>query len=240
MIGLIKKIFKRTHEEKPSSGYDRWAASYDQQPGNLVLQLDEELLNSFLQDITLTKKLIADIGCGTGRHWPLLLRQQPQAVTGFDVSAGMLEKLTEKFPEADVHLLQDHRLPVDKPGSFDFILSTLTIAHIENIAAALAEWNRVLRPGSTILITDYHPEALQRNARRTFRDGNKTIAVKSHVHRLDLLRQLTKQLGWTEIRFAERKIDEAVKHVYEQQGAAALYQQFFGMPLIYGIQFKKL
>lgn len=239
MKNWINRIFNRVKEEKPAGGYDRWAASYDNQPDNLILRLDEEILGSLLNPTGLQDKAIADIGCGTGRHWPLFYSGNPVSVTGFDVSKGMLSQLKQKYPPADTHLLQSNKLSGISDASFDFIISTLAMAHIKEPEEALHEWNRVLKPGGEIIITDYHPEALKRDAKRTFQYKGKTIAVESHIHPLEKLRQWCKQLGWTELRFAERIIDEQVKHFYEKQNAAALYKKFYGMPLIYGMHFKK-
>jgi ubiquinone/menaquinone biosynthesis C-methylase UbiE len=50
-------------------------------------------------------KKVADIGCGTGRHWHKIIQQQPLELAGFDVSAGMLSKLKLKFPQAETHLI---------------------------------------------------------------------------------------------------------------------------------------
>ena len=61
--------------EKPVvKAYDIWSHSYDAQPGNLVLDLDEMIFSTLLEDIDLEHKLVADIGCGTGRHWQKISR----------------------------------------------------------------------------------------------------------------------------------------------------------------------
>lgn len=239
MKGWINRIFNKVRETKPAPGYDLWAGSYDNQPDNLILWLDEEILALLTGSVQLEEKAVADIGCGTGRHWATLFSKKPASLTGFDVSKGMLAQLKKKYPSATTTLLSGNKLTGTGDSAFDIILSTLTIAHIEQIEEALQEWNRVLKPGSDILITDYHPVALQRDAKRTFKHNGKTIALKSFVHPLEKLRQIGKQLGWTEMRFTERKIDEQVKHFYDQQNAGELYQKFYGMPLIYGIHLRK-
>ncbi|MFN8290122.1 MAG: class I SAM-dependent methyltransferase [Chitinophagaceae bacterium] len=239
MKGWIKKIFNPIREEKPAAGYNLWAGQYDNQPDNLILRLDEAIFNSFVQAASPGYKAVADMGCGTGRHWEKLLSFFPVRLAGFDVSKGMLSALLAKWPGAETYLLQDHRLPPSVYGQFDYLVSTLTLAHIPDMAAALAEWNKLLKPGADLIITDYHPTALQRDAKRTFSHKGKTIAVKSYVHSLEKLRQVGKQLGWTEMRFTERVIDEQVKEFYEKQHAGDLYRTYYGMPLIYGIHLKK-
>lgn len=235
----LKQIFSGTGEKDPAKAYDLWAAGYDAQPHNLVLALDQQVFTGLLQALPLAGKTIADVGCGTGRHWPLLLAGSPQRLCGFDVSAGMLEKLKEKYPQAETYLVADEQLPGLADGSCQVLVSTLTFAHIPGQAAALAEWNRVLQPGADIIITDYHPAQLAKGGKRTFQYEGKTVAVKNYPYSLEQLRRQVRQLGWTEIRFTERLIGEEVKSFYVQQDALDVYEKFKGTPVIYGIHLKK-
>ncbi len=224
-------------ETDPEKAYDLWAAAYDAQPDNLMLALDEKLFADLLSGVTITDKLVADIGCGTGRHWQKLLNNHPAKLFGFDVSTEMLAVLKQKFPEQSVFRMQDHR--IDLPShSCDLLISTLAIAHIPDPALALAEWVRVLKPGGDILITDYHPEALARGGNRTFRHEHKLVAVKNYVHTIEHVAQIARQLGLQVLRISERRIDEQVKSFYEKQQALPVYEKFKGTPIIYGIHLK--
>ena len=226
-------------EKKPAKAYDLWAAGYDNQPDNLVLDLDEKVFSSFSEDLNWNGKTVVDVGCGTGRHWETIFGKKPERLIGYDVSAGMLSELKKKFPAAETHLLANDLLTGLGNSSCDIIISTLTIAHIENIEEALAEWQRVLKPGGDIIITDYHPEILARGGKRTFQHGNKTMIVKNFIHPLEKLRMIAKQLQWTELRFAERKIDDTMRSYYEKQNALSLFEKFKAVPVIYAIHFKK-
>jgi len=236
----IKKLFLTGKETDPKIGYDLWSAEYDNQPGNLMLDLDKEIFSSLLKETSLDGKVIADVGCGTGRHWSLILAQQPTRLAGYDTSTGMLEKLREKYPGAETYLTTDHHMPGLEDRSCDLIVSTLTIAHIENIKGAFREWERVIKKDGEIILTDYHPVALSKGARRTFRYRGKTIAVKNHIYPTDMIRGLLEQLGFRMIRFSERSIDDSVKSYYEQQHALALFERFKGVPVIYGMFLKKI
>ncbi len=235
----IKRILFPQKEKEPGAAYDLWAAAYDNQPGNLMLDLDEAVFTDLLTGIPLQGKVIADIGCGTGRHWRKLFAQLPARLIGYDVSAGMLNKLKEKFPGAETFLLKEELLPELADGSCDVIVSTLAVAHIAAVENAFREWDRVLRPGGELIITDYHPEALTKGGKRTFKHEGKTVAVKNHIHSIEKIRGLTKQLGWKEIRFTERVIDDSVKGYYERQHALELFDSFINVPIIYGIYLKK-
>jgi ubiquinone/menaquinone biosynthesis C-methylase UbiE len=235
----IKQLLLKPKEQDPAPAYDRWAAAYDNQPGNLMLDLDEEVFGELLNGSTVTGKTIADIGCGTGRHWKKIYDRRPARLIGYDVSAGMLAKLAGKFPAAETHLLSGNRLAELPDHSCDLVVSTLAIAHIPDPADALREWNRVLKPGGGIIITDYHPEALAKGGQRTFKYEGKTMAVKNYVHPVDRLRGMAKQLGWAEMRFSERVIDDSVKGYYERQNALRLFEEYKNIPIIYGIHLKK-
>jgi ubiquinone/menaquinone biosynthesis C-methylase UbiE len=235
----IKRIIKPNPDTDPATAYDLWAAAYDNQPGNLMLDLDEGVFTELLGQVSFSGKTVVDIGCGTGRHWKKILADLPKRVVGYDVSPGMLAKLNEKIPGAETHLLQEERMPELSDRSCDIVVSTLTVAHIPSIEAALKEWNRVLQPGADILITDYHPEALAKGGKRTFRHAGKTVSVKNHVHTIDRLRHITQQIGWREAYFTERVIDDSVKGYYERQNALHLFEDFRDIPIIYGMHLKK-
>ncbi len=108
MIGTLKRYLggrvtaPTVNEKEVVEAYNLWADNYDAQPGNLMLDLDEFLFAKLLGKTDLKDKAVADIGCGTGRHWPKIFDCNPASLTGFDVSPGMLGKLKLKFPDAEV------------------------------------------------------------------------------------------------------------------------------------------
>jgi ubiquinone/menaquinone biosynthesis C-methylase UbiE len=113
MIGTFKNYLKQTffnppiQEKNPVEAYNIWAKNYDAQPGNLMLDVDEITLAKLLKNVNLVDQKIADIGCGTGRHWAKILAHNPADLAGFDVSEGMLNQLKEKFPQANVKHITD-------------------------------------------------------------------------------------------------------------------------------------
>ncbi len=245
MINTIKNYIRRqilhtTIEDKDVvEAYDIWAENYDLQPGNLMLDLDEILFAKLLANLNLENKAIADIGCGTGRHWAKIFQQNPESLTGFDVSPGMLKKLSDKFPEAKTYVIADNNFEDIANDTYDAILSTLTVAHIEGIEDALQTWCRIIKKHGDMIITDFHPNALASGGKRTFRHGNKHIAVQNFVHTTDIIKQIILKEGFTVIAHQEIKVDETVKHYYEQQNALHVYEKFKGQSIIYGIHFRR-
>ena len=229
----------RSKPVNPQAAYDLWAGSYDSQPDNLMLAWDQEIFSGIMKEVDVKNKIIADIGCGTGRHWKEISDREPQKLIGFDVSEGMLKKLKQKFPQSETHHLINDKLQDLKNESCNIIVSTLAIAHIEHSENALKEWNRVLKAGGDMIITDYHPTALGRGARRTFSYHDKTITVKNYVHPIIKLKEIARQLHLEVFRFVEKSIDESAKPYYEKQNALPVYEAWKGTPIIYGIHLKK-
>ncbi|MEO6682003.1 MAG: class I SAM-dependent methyltransferase [Ginsengibacter sp.] len=235
----FSKKLSHSHPTAAERAYDLWSESYDQQPDNLMLALDEEIFSELIKPLNLKNKIIADIGCGTGRHWMKIFSQQPKKLMGFDVSNGMLKILQQKFSWAETHLLGNNGLIHLKNDSCDFIFSTLTIAHIKEAKKTLNEWNRVLKPGGEMVITDFHPVALAKGGKRTFVYQNKTLSVINYVHTIPELMEIADQLHLKVLQVTERIIDEKVKSYYEKNKALSVYDAWKGTPIIYGIHLKK-
>ena len=234
--GLLRS---RIPEKKAGAAYDLWSVNYDNQPGNLMLDLDEVLFSKLLCTEIIHNKVVADIGCGTGRHWPEIMQRQPASLSGFDVSEGMLNKLREKFPEADTYKITNDLLGNTCDAAFDTVISTLTVAHIENIEQALSAWCRILKPNADVIITDFHPKMLAFGGRRTFRHRNERVIVKNYVHALSTVKDILRQNNFRLIREEEISIDETVRQYYADQNALSVYEEFNGFPVIYGIHLRR-
>lgn len=226
-------------EKNSSEAYDLWAENYDHQPGNLMIDLDEKLFAGMLNDLAIANKNVADIGCGSGRHWAKIFQKQPKALTGFDVSEGMLHKLKEKFPQANVQHIKGDLFSDVPDASFDAIVSTLTVAHIEDIETAMQSWGRILKPNADILITDFHPHILAYGGKRTFRHQHKSIAVKNFVHPVYSIVGILQGCGFHLIAKEELIIDESMRNYYEAQNALPVYNKYKGFQVIYGIHLRR-
>src|SRR5450631_3524764 len=129
MLKIIKNLLQNAGPNASKvnavEAYDYWSHSYDRQPGNLMLDLDEIIFSKLLKNIDLKNKRVADIGCGTGRHWQKIYNKNPAQVLGFDVSAGMLQQLLRKFPAAITHLTSDNLLKTVPDSYIDCLVTTL-------------------------------------------------------------------------------------------------------------------
>jgi len=105
---------------------------------------------------------VLDVGCGPGRL-AVPLAQHGLNVTGLDLDPAMIERARINAGRA----LGDERRPsfvvgdaasLGFPdGSFDLVVSTMSMHHWEDPAAGLREIARVLRPGGRALVWDLRP-----------------------------------------------------------------------------------
>ena len=245
MISALKNYIKKhvapsaILEKAVVEAYDIWSENYDTQPGNLMLDLDKRVFSNLLEQIEIKNKNVADIGCGTGRHWGNFLENDPAGLTGFDVSGGMLGKLKNKYPFAQTQVITDNLFSAFPDASYDLIVSTLTVAHIKEIEEALSSWCRISKQHADIVITDFHPDALAFGGKRTFPHGKVQISVENYVHPVPVIKLLLLKNGFRAVNEITISVDETVKHYYEQQSALHVYEKFKGFPIIYGIHFRR-
>jgi SAM-dependent methyltransferase len=93
---------------------------------------------------------VADVGCGNGVYLQRLRRRRGNPiVVGFDLSAGMARAASVHAPTA---VADAQALPL-RDGSVDVVLCLHMLYHVPDIALAVRELRRVLRPGGLALIT---------------------------------------------------------------------------------------
>ncbi|WP_457207590.1 class I SAM-dependent methyltransferase [Nocardioides sp. P5_C9_2] len=102
---------------------------------------------------------ILDAGCGSG---PLMsaLRTNGALVTGFDVSAAMVDLARQRLgDDADLHVA-DLAAPLPFPDAeFDDVVASLVLHYLEDWSGPLAELRRVLKPGGRLILSVNHPAA---------------------------------------------------------------------------------
>jgi ubiquinone/menaquinone biosynthesis C-methylase UbiE len=241
LTNLKNKVIHRfrTREIIPSKAYNKWAETYDAQPDNPILFLDDLLFKEMLKKTDWKGKTVVDIGCGTGRYWEELSRKNVAELIGYENSPEMLNKVRQKYPAAKTYLHPDNNLKELKDGSCDALVSTLVIAHIRNLPAEWREWNRVPKNKGEIILTDFHPVALQRGANRSFMHNGQLIYIKNYIHTLDKIRSLAAKMSWKEVGFIEYRIDQRVRHIFERLDVMEAYKDSYDQLVLYGIHFRK-
>jgi ubiquinone/menaquinone biosynthesis C-methylase UbiE len=223
----------------PEQAYDLWAATYDQQENNLLLHLDDELTFGGTTAADWQHKKILDFGCGTGRHWRKVQSFGPNLLVGVDISAEMLRKLSESHPEAETYQIRDESLPMFVDGELDVVLSNLTIGYVSDLGRLLREWSRVLRPGGTVLVTDMHPAALEKGAKRNFTAGGRAVEIKNHPHHPRSIEDLARGCGLAPVALAERRVDDTTRAFFERAHALPVFDRMKDTPLLYRLRLIK-
>ena len=97
-----------------------------------------------------------DVAVGTGLVAAEAARVlgDPGAVTGLDLSEGMLAEARQRLP-GGVRLVQARAeaLPV-ADASVDFVSMGYALRHVSDLGVAFAEYQRVLRPGGRVLLLE--------------------------------------------------------------------------------------
>lgn len=137
--------------------YDDFAGWYERErhlPYHRMLDdLEVELVERYARG-----KHVLEVGCGTG----LILERVAQfaaSARGIDLSAGMLAKA--KARGLDVAQASATELPL-ADASVDVAYSFKVLAHVPDIADAMAEMARVVRPGGWVIAEFYNARSLRR------------------------------------------------------------------------------
>jgi demethylmenaquinone methyltransferase / 2-methoxy-6-polyprenyl-1,4-benzoquinol methylase len=146
--------------------FDETAPDYDRVEGWLSLGSGRWYRRQALRRAGLGPGMrVADVACGTG----LLAREalpivgSGGSVVGIDPSEGMLAE-AERCPGLATVTGVADALPLQSE-TFDFVSMGYALRHVEDLAAAFAEFYRVLKPGGVVCILEItRPEGRVRRA----------------------------------------------------------------------------
>jgi SAM-dependent methyltransferase len=133
---------------------DGYAARIDDKAHNAFY--DRPAVLSLLPSVEGRRAL--DAGCGPGAYaeW---LADHGAEVVGLDVSPRMLELARHRLRERASFVRADLGRPLDflAPGSFDLVLSALTLDYVRDWASAFRSFFRVLRAPGHFVFSVGHP-----------------------------------------------------------------------------------
>jgi ubiquinone/menaquinone biosynthesis C-methylase UbiE len=183
----------RIIEVDTRQGYNRWSETYDT-TGNPLVAIEEIALTEMLGSIRGLKAV--DLGCGTGRNTQKL-QALGARVTGVDFSEGMLAKAREASPGSSI---QYHQHDLNEPlpfsdNSFDLVLCSLVLEHVEKLGPVLSEMKRIVKQTGFIFISDLHPAMRLKSAQAQFTDHatGEDVRPIGYVHSLsDYVLSITK------------------------------------------------
>jgi SAM-dependent methyltransferase len=135
-------------------GYDLWAETYDETPNPVVAMDSRHTLNVLAPR---ANERVLDAGCGTGRHLgPMVLTGS--SPVGLDFSRGMLSVARRNHLEVPLVFADLQRPLPFEDESFDAVLCALIGEHLDELALAIYEMYRVLKPEGRLVFSVYHPE----------------------------------------------------------------------------------
>ena len=129
--------------------YEAFWADAPQDPEPYAFERRRALLRAELKP----GERVLDLGCGAGRF----LREMGEHAIGVEIAEEAARRARENIPGADVRLLEpDGSIPLGH-GEVDLVWCSETLEHIPDVAHALLEIRRVLKPGGRLLATvPYH------------------------------------------------------------------------------------
>lgn len=133
--------------------YARSAASYDEKWAFYV----EATTRETLRRLPMTPAArVLDVGCGTGELLKRVRARHPDAVlAGIDPVPEMLAVARSKLSaKEDLRIGYADTLPWPR-GSFDVVVSCNMFHYITHPVEALREMARVVRPGGSLVLTDW-------------------------------------------------------------------------------------
>jgi SAM-dependent methyltransferase len=98
---------------------------------------------------------LLDAGCGAGLL-ALLASLRGALVTALDASPGLLAIARQRLPAADVREGDLEALPF-ADASFDAVTAVNSLFYAEDMASAMRELVRVVRPGGRVIVTAWGP-----------------------------------------------------------------------------------
>ncbi|MFA6226064.1 MAG: methyltransferase [Methanoregula sp.] len=180
-----------------TSFFDKAAVFWDKDPGRMqmVKTIADAMINTLHPEGT---KLVMDYSTGTGN---IALRIAPHVrrIIAVDLAQGMLVVLKEKLQTEGITTIEPREWSIgqniaDLPV-VDLIVSSMTLHHVRETAAAARTFHELLRPGGKIAIADLDCD----NGEFQETPG---IAEHDGIDRKNL-QQVCEQAGFDSVRFSE-------------------------------------
>lgn len=188
------------------SGYDGWAATYDD---SVVDAMDIRLLERLPVDWAATRRAL-DLGCGTGRTGAWLRSVGVSTVDGVDQSGGMLSRAADRgvherlvqAPVTDTGLAS---------GSYDLIVCSLVDEHLADLAPLYREAARVGCGGAVFVLVGYHPHFILHTGMPTHftSDSGEDVAISTTIHLVSDHVTAALDAGWRLDGMTEGLVDDA-------------------------------
>jgi 2-polyprenyl-3-methyl-5-hydroxy-6-metoxy-1,4-benzoquinol methylase len=144
-----EKVIKSTSKELfYDSISDIWAKKINNSETNKRIKV---IFNELLSKKDINNKKFLEVGCGLG-YFSNKAYKLGANVTGIDIGPKLVSINKKLTPRGKFFVSSASKLPF-KDQTFDVVLSTEVIEHVENQKTALREMSRVLKSGGILVIT---------------------------------------------------------------------------------------
>ena len=207
--------------------YRLWAGRYEE---TVVSTLEDRWVRSLTPP--LANRALLDAGCGTGRRTPAR-SQGPHRAVGVDLVPEMLAAgRTQDVPVTALAAADVRSLPF-RAGVFDLLWCRLVAGHLPELEGAYQELARVSRLGSSLIVSDFHPDAVAAGHARTFRDASgRLLTVDHHVHHSADHREAAGAGGWALDQAFDIVPGPEERPFYQRGGRAEQFERERALPLV--------
>ncbi len=197
-------------KERVRQGYEGTFSDHVTRYDELGEQFQKKAATAQLEGVDLQGKVVLDVGCGTGVISLLALEKGAAQVVGGDISNCMLEVARRKAARDGYSggriafkQLDAESLPFED-GSFDFVVTGMTLGLLPDPAKAVFEMVRVLRRGGLLSVGAHGPEHYWEACDATFRAITKRYILGYRVEFWPRTEQQVRRLlataGLTDVR----------------------------------------
>lgn len=216
----------------PADAYALWAPSYGAETA--VSALESSIVSSL--GVDLRGKRVLDAGCGIARRLRDARLAGAAMALGVDLTPRMLAQADrhELLAAADVRAI-----PVGD-GAFDVAWCRLVLGHLSDVTRPYAELGRVCAAGGTVVVSDFHPDAVAAGHRRTFRDDSGVVhEVEHHVHSPDAHVAAAAHAGLLLVARRDGVVGEEVRDLYARAHRLDAYDTQRGLPIVLVLVFAR-
>jgi ubiquinone/menaquinone biosynthesis C-methylase UbiE len=213
------------------AAYERWAPLYPPSAHNPLMRAEQDAMVEQWPEVAGRRAL--DLACGTGRYSQLLADARAAQIIAMDFCLPMLRQVSvgERVCGSMMHL------PF-AAETFDAVISGLALGHASSVYAWMAEVSRVLRPGGTLLYSDFHPEAARAGLTRSFKDQDaRTCTVPHQSFHLALQLQAAAAADLTVDIVREVRVGVDLKEAFPK--SEEFYRQWDGLPIVLVVRARK-